>query len=890
MAAPAFRSISTATASAANLTLSKPSGAVEGDLLVAFIASTAPPTGTPTGWTRLTVVSGSQRWSALFYKRMTKQDESASGWTWTSTADDTAGWLAAISGASMVKPIDVENAQNNAASSTSVTAPSVTTTVADALIVCGFMSTSGGTWTPPSGMTERADVQNGTALTIEYADVVQASAGATGTKVATLSAADTDTHGHILAIVPAVTPASGTYVRSIETDSQTGSPPQSHVVDRPALATQGDILVAQMFSEDNTDTWSLPSGWTLIRNDSFSTSSRSSKIAYKALGASEPATYTFTKNSGDSDGGVAIIALVRVKNVSPIDNSTGKDNTTAGTAVPADGFTTAHNNEQLLWFALADSDAVTMSPPSGMTELYDYAVGGSGGMAGSAAEVIQAAAGATGTKQGTASGSVESIGQLVGLVPHTAPVAPSLVAPASGLVLDAAAGFVVDWTFDGSNYGGSVQAGWAMRRKIGAGAYEYWNATSRTWQGTEVVNTGSADQETFEAGKWTNGNTYDWSIAVKDNVGANLGPYAADRSLVANTPPSGTVTAPTDPAGDARPLVAWTYSDPETNPQTSYRVKIFSQAQYTAPGFDPSSSSPTWDSTEVASAATQTQVGTDLVNGTTYRAYVQLKDSVGTYSAWSFATFTVAFNAPAVPTITATADDANARVVVVAQARDNLLSVNEASIETDATGWANDSNATLARGTTQALQGAASLEMTATAGADMRAKLATREPVTVGLTYTALASFRKVTAGSRSVRVLMRWFDSGGSLLSTVTGSSVSASDGAWTQAEASGVAPASAATVEVVLEVLAPSASEVWRVDAISVAPGTSTVWTRGGLVGTQSHKMIVEKSDDAGATWTALRGSPFSLNASLQVTTYDYESPLHQTRLYRAKTTAEV
>src|SRR5687768_1668031 len=49
----------------------------------------------------------------------------------------------------------------------------------------------------------------------------------------------------------------------------------------------------------------------------------------------------------------------------------------------------------------------------------------------------------------------------------------------------------------------------------------------------------------------------------------------------------------------------------------------------------------------------------------------------------------------------------------------NLLTPNQASLETDTTGWANVANATLARSTAQSLYGVASLAITAIAASTM---------------------------------------------------------------------------------------------------------------------------------------------------------------------------
>src|SRR5205823_4376200 len=83
-------------------------------------------------------------------------------------------------------PIDVENGQATSSGATHST-PSITTSVANTMLVASFGLAGTGTWTPPAGMTERSD-STAQAVALEVADVLQVSAGASGTKTATASA------------------------------------------------------------------------------------------------------------------------------------------------------------------------------------------------------------------------------------------------------------------------------------------------------------------------------------------------------------------------------------------------------------------------------------------------------------------------------------------------------------------------------------------------------------------------------------------------------------------------------------------------------------------------------------------------------------------------------
>lgn len=146
--------------------------------------------------------------------------------------------------------------------------------------------------------------------------------------------------------------------------------------------------------------------------------------------------------------------------------------------------------------------------------------------------------------------------------------------------------------------------------------------------------------------------------------------YEAYIDVTYNEAPVATVTAPAEAStitNDSTPDVSWTYSDPETDPQERYRVKVFSAAQYAAGGFDPSTSTATWDSGNVLSASTTVEVGAVLPNDT-YRAYVQVADvgSSGRFGVWDYNQFTVNVTAPPVPVLTATANNTLKRVELTA--------------------------------------------------------------------------------------------------------------------------------------------------------------------------------------------------------------------------------
>jgi hypothetical protein len=194
-----------------------------------------------------------------------------------------------------------------------------------------------------------------------------------------------------------------------------------------------------------------------------------------------------------------------------------------------------------------------------------------------------------------------------------------------------------------------------------------WGA-ERTAQPNGAPWTGAAlDALTLRIFFRVNPNSYYWAFDVAEvyvDVVLNRAPYVTGTAL-------GTV-------GTSRPTFSWTYTDPEGDPQERFRVKVFSAAQYGATGFDPNTATPAVDSGEVYSSATSWASPVDLLDGTTYRAFVVVADagSNGHYSTIGatgpYSSATISLVAPTAPTITATTDPANARVTLAIASANNI--------------------------------------------------------------------------------------------------------------------------------------------------------------------------------------------------------------------------
>lgn len=183
----AYRSqTSTTYASRTNTVLTAPAGLANDDILIALVFTGK--TGTPTvatppaGFTAIGTFTGVADGGGFEARTLAwwKRAASESGsYTFTHVAASSQGLMLAYSGCiTSGSPIDV--ASQNTGTGTTTTGTGVTTTAANAMVLALNHDWEGtGTLSPPSGMTERFDGL------LYAAEVIQASAGATGNKVQT---------------------------------------------------------------------------------------------------------------------------------------------------------------------------------------------------------------------------------------------------------------------------------------------------------------------------------------------------------------------------------------------------------------------------------------------------------------------------------------------------------------------------------------------------------------------------------------------------------------------------------------------------------------------------------------------------------------------------------
>jgi len=377
--------------------------------------------------------------------------------------------------------------------------------------------------------------------------------------------------------------------------------------------------------------------------------------------------------------------------------------------------------------------------------------------------------------------------------------------------------------------------------------------------------------------------------AIASGDRANL--YALYVDVITTTQPTVTVTAPTSTITDTTfPSVVWTYADADGDPQNAYEIKVFDSATYGGASFDEDTSTPTVTTGIVTSSNNGQTLEADLADGTTYRAYVrvaQLVNGSNYFSEWGYSQFTIDVDAPATPLITAFYDSEEGAVTVTVFGRTNNLSPNQASLETNTTGWEASTNCAIARSTAQASIGSASLEITASSAGDAVASttVGTKFLVTANQEFSAIADFR---AGSttRSCQVGIRYLTTTGTTISTTYGTAVSATSSAFITANATVLAPPTATHAQVFVKVVSASSGGVHYVDKIAFHAGDEPVFTRGGF---STFVFDIERSEDT-ITYTAIRNSPVTATATQIAELNDYEVPLDKTVTYRAKARADI
>ena len=163
----------------------------------------------------------------------------------------------------------------------------------------------------------------------------------------------------------------------------------------------------------------------------------------------------------------------------------------------------------------------------------------------------------------------------------------------------------------------------------------------------------------------------------------------------------------------------------------------------------------------------------------------------------------------------------------------NLLTPNQASVETDLTGIVGGGNCTIARTTSTSLSGSASLAVTLTADTSTAwpQTSPTYASVMAGRTYTAVVSAKGDAGVVNSAAVQIVWRTSAGALINTPTATAQPLSP-AWSTFRLTAVAPANAAFAYLafVINCGTGSTGKVLYMDQLGIWEGAGGVWVPGG------------------------------------------------------------
>lgn len=299
-----YRSSATAHngSAASSITVNKPSGTVTNDVMLATIfvrgLGTTPSVTAPSGWTliRQDNIDGGLTAVMPSYYRVAGASEPAN-YTWTFDSSRLAvAVISSYSGVNTSAPIDAHNGHSTPTSSP-ITAPSVTTTVANAMLVGWFGLMEGGqNISPPTGMTERVETSPvDTNLTLEMSDELRATAGATGQRDATVSFEDNSV-GQLIALKPVGGGANNPPTVSITSpaNNATFTAPANITINASAEDSDGTITQVEFLQ-----------GTTSLSVDTSAPYS----YAWNSVAAG---SYTLTAKATDNAGATTTSAVVNV--------------------------------------------------------------------------------------------------------------------------------------------------------------------------------------------------------------------------------------------------------------------------------------------------------------------------------------------------------------------------------------------------------------------------------------------------------------------------------------------------------------------------------------------------------------------------------------------------
>lgn len=293
-AAVAFRSAASAAGGTnANITINKPSGAIQNDVLIASIAF-RPETLTvtpPPGWSLVRRQENANTQGnavGVYMKVLTGSEPANYTWNFSGGSTGSAGGIAAFTGVDTSNPIDTSAGATTGATQTlSINAPSISAALSNEMLVTAHANANANTWAPPSGMTEAFDTSsvsptNDIGQSVEMNYLLLSGGGSTGTKTANVEGGPTPDVGEGIAL--ALTP--------------------DGVIDPPTFTSSGSWTAPPGVTQVLVEAWGGGgAGGAATGNPAAGGGGAGGAYARKVVSVTPGNTYTVTVGSGGTGDG-----------------------------------------------------------------------------------------------------------------------------------------------------------------------------------------------------------------------------------------------------------------------------------------------------------------------------------------------------------------------------------------------------------------------------------------------------------------------------------------------------------------------------------------------------------------------------------------------------------
>ncbi|HEY3193945.1 MAG TPA: glycosyltransferase family 2 protein, partial [Candidatus Dormibacteraeota bacterium] len=424
-----------------SLTINKPPGLVDGDVLIAHIGvrgGVQASLAGPAGWATVDRINQTTLITmGVFSHAVTTAASEPASYTFTWTGSfGTAGTILAFMNVDNVSPVDGHGGTPDSGSTTTKVAPAVTNAFANGLQVLSFVEADNlycdyfitpDTFAPGPAVVSSGSNRVAISTDYRYQDKTLATAGTTNAET---NPGCTATPGvaHQLVLKQAST-AGNTCVLSVSVNvvrqitlvnstTATMNPGPSLQINTPANTIQNDVMIASMAYTQGV-TVTPPSGWSAT--SSFCNGTAMCLTSYYLVaGASIASSYTWTIGTSTSRA-VGTISSYRYVNPSNPVETYYSSSPVSGTQHATSSCCSTGYDNALIYavFAVAPTaSTATWTPPAGMTERVDTSIDATPAFYSlETADFIKAPAGPIGALTATSSVAGVGLTKVIHLIP-----------------------------------------------------------------------------------------------------------------------------------------------------------------------------------------------------------------------------------------------------------------------------------------------------------------------------------------------------------------------------------------------------------------------------------------------------------------------------------------